>query len=134
MGPGKLIPDDPYFKTRRYSIFTILMGLDTQDLVNENILYNYHKEYVEAIIGQVASYVVTITSNIIYTYLVTNQVSSLVIEKNKHYINSQVISGILVILFGIGINSLNGLAESFLDFILQISFLILVFVLHPYFI
>lgn len=134
MGPGKLIPDDPYFKTRRYSIFTILMGLDTHDLVNENILYNYHKEYVEAIIGQVASYVVTITSNIIYTYLVTNQVSSLVIEKNKHYINSQVISGILVILFGIGINSLNGLAESFLDFILQISFLILVFVLHPYFI
>lgn len=56
------------------------MGLDIQDLVNENILYNYHKEYyVEAIIGQVASYIVTITSNIIYTYLVANQVSSLVI-------------------------------------------------------
>ena len=133
MGPGKLKPDDPYFQTRPYSIFTIFMGHDILDLVNENILYNYPKEYIEAIIGQVASYAVTITSNIIYTYLVANQVSSLVIERNKNDIKPQVISGILVILFGIGINSLNGLAESFLDFISQISFLILVFVLPSIF-
>ena len=133
MVTGNLFPNDPYFKTRPYSIFEISSGYFIPDLENENIFFDFSKSYVEAIIGQVASYIVTLTSNMVYTYFLATQISSLVIDRRKDDTPPLIISGIVVILFSIGINFMNDSASFFLYFISQIAFLILVFVLPSLF-
>lgn len=128
----KYLPSNPYFKNRPYSIFQITKYM-ISDIDNENIFFDFTKNHVEAIIGQIASYIVTLTSNMIYTYFMATQLSSLVIERRKDDVPPLVISGVVIILFSIGINFINDTASFVLDFISQIAFLILVFVLPSLF-
>ncbi|KAK8896868.1 hypothetical protein M9Y10_014794 [Tritrichomonas musculus] len=129
---GPKPPNDSSLKNRPYNIFSF-SGHSIQDIQNENVFYNFPKKYIEAMIGQVASYIVTLTSNMIYTYFIATQVSSLVIDRRKDDVQPIVISGIVVILFSIGLNFMNDTASEFLDFVSQIAFVILVFMLPSLF-
>lgn len=133
MKPGEPPQNSPVFKNRPYNIFSIVLGQEISDLENENVFFNFPKSHTEAIVGQIASYIVTITTNIFYTYFLATQVSSLVIERRNDDTPPLLISGIVVILFSIGINFMNDKATQFLDFIAQIAFLILVFILPSFF-
>lgn len=122
----------PNFYNRPFNMF-IYKKLQFTDMNNENVFFNFPRSYAEAMIGQIASYVVVITSNILYTYFLAGQISSLVVNQKNDNNTPLIISGIVVILFGIGINFMDSSSMDFLDFIAKIAFLILGFILPSFF-
>lgn len=115
-----------------FNIFTLFYG-SILDLDNENVFYNYDTKHIEAIIGQIASYVITITTNSIYHYFLASQVASLVINRKQDDTPPLLIAGFVTILFCIGMNFLDDSATDILDLISIIAFCILVFLLPSIF-
>lgn len=112
------------------SVFNLFVD---SDFDNENILFNFPKKYIEAIIFQIASYICSITSNATYTYFLAHQVSFLISDKEQIDSTPIFISGVVIILFNIGMNFIGGEATSYIEFIATVSFSLLVFVLPGFF-
>ncbi|OHS95126.1 Transmembrane amino acid transporter protein [Tritrichomonas foetus] len=99
----------------------------------ENILYNLPSSNIEVTIGQISVYIVTLTSNAIYTYFLATQVSSLIVERRNDESAPVFISGIVVILFYVGMNFIGEKAIEVLDLIANAAYIILVYILPSIF-
>ena len=130
---GKLSIDSTQFLNRPFNIFSFNLNGEVEELNNENVFFNFNTNHVEALIGMVATYIVTLTTNMIYHYFLATQVSSLVIRRKQDDIPPLIISGVVVILFCIGINFMDDTATEILDMISIIAFCIMVFILPPVF-
>lgn len=104
-------------------------NLFLSDMQNEKILFNFPFSHPEAVIGQIASYIETLTSLCIYTYFIASQVSLLFIDKNQITPLTNAISGFVVILFYIGMNFIPSSATEIFDMMAVGAFIVLVFLL-----
>lgn len=120
-----------YFE-RPFNLFYIMNQFQITKFTNRNVFFNYRSSRIEAIIGQLSCYVVTVTSNIIYTYFIATQVSSIIIDRDEISQTSIIFSGVVVILFAIGVNNVDGRIIDVLDTISLISLIVLEFFLPSF--
>ena len=117
-----------------FNLFFLANSLFIAKFKNRNVFFNYNKnDHIEAIIGQISCYAVTLTSNIIYTHFIYTQVSSLIIDRKKDDVTPVFISGVVVVLFAIGINFMVSQVIDVLDMISLVSLVILEFFLPSFF-
>lgn len=117
---------------RPFNLFYIANKFKIKKFTNRNVFFNYKTDRVEAIVGQISCYVVTVTSNIIYTHFIATQVSSIIIDPKETSQISIVISGVAVNLFAIGVNFMDGRIIDVLDAISSFALIILEFILPSF--
>lgn len=125
--------DISIFDNSPFNLFYIANKFFITKFTNRNVFFNFKSSRAEAILGQIACYVVTVTSNIIYTYFVATQVSSIVIDRKDDDTIPVFISGVVVILFSIGINFMASKVIDVLDTISIFALIILEFFLPPFY-
>ncbi|KAK8897233.1 hypothetical protein M9Y10_015172 [Tritrichomonas musculus] len=84
--------------------------------------------YPEVIIGQIATFCISICSNIFYTHFVSRQVAELVLPTSANSLVPVVFSGIVVILFSSGMNFIDETATDIADMIAGVISIILAYV------
>ena len=83
----------------------------------------------EVIIGKIACYIVSILSNAYYVHFLAWQVSSIILVDTERRISANLLSGLVVITFAIAMNMVSDVAIVIADYIGNITFMVLAYVL-----
>ena len=114
-------------------IFHFLGGFFSYLVSPENdgdvIFYYLDPLATEVIIGKIATYIISITSQMFYTYYLSRVVTEFILPNSSHDKTSTFVSGITVILLSISLNFIDEIVTVVFDLIASIAMIILVFLL-----
>ena len=97
------------------------------------IFYYLDPHAPEVIIGQVATYIISIFSNIFYSHYLSRRIAELILPNSSEDIISCFMSGVTSILLAISLNFLSEIVTTVFDLIASIATILLVFLLPSVF-